>query len=120
MSEIDKTTDKYKVTLKFVNKILVNLDKEPIDDLFKFQDIDRVDLLKDVNKDSLKEMEDEIINIFSKKTCNYYRKSDAFVVNYLKNMVRNMDLQFIVKRKDITQTINGEIFRRTHVFYSIQ
>ena len=118
--QIDKTTDKYKVTLKFVNKILVNLGKEEIDDLTKFQDIDRVDLLKEVNKESLKEMEMEIFKYYNKEDCDYYRKTGAIVLNCLRRMVKALGLQLISKRKDINQTINGENFRRTHTFYYIQ
>ena len=62
---VDTSGEKYKVALKFINKILVNLEKEEIDELTDFKDIDREDIIKDVNKETLKEMEGEIFKHFS-------------------------------------------------------
>ena len=51
--KITKDSEKYKVALKLVNKILVNLGKDEITDLTDFKDIDREDIIKDVNKKAL-------------------------------------------------------------------
>jgi len=119
-NKVDKDSDKYKVTLKFVNKILTNLEKQIIDDLTDFRDIDRVDMLKDVNKQTLKDMEAEIFQHYNKNSCGYYRKSESMIVNCLRHMVKALGLQLVRKQKDVSHVIEGVNFRKTHIFYSIQ
>ena len=61
-----KTDPKYKMALKFINKILVNTDKEEIDDLTKFTNIDRNLIITDKNKSVLIDMEKQIYALFDK------------------------------------------------------
>lgn len=119
ITKVDKDSDKYKIALKFVNKILVNIGKDEIDDLTKFMDIDREDIIKEVNKDSLKEMESELFPLFDKNKCNYYRKTDNLVLNCLRGIIRQVGLTPVNIKKDITTTINGQNYRKTHMIYSI-
>ena len=84
----DKNSDKYKVSLKLVNKILVNIGKEEIDELTKFVDIDREDIIKDVNMTTLTEMEGEVFQYFDKMKCGYYRKTGSIVLNRLRGMMK--------------------------------
>lgn len=116
---VDKNTEKYKVALKFVNKILVNIGKEEIDDLTKFKDIDRDDVIEDINKTTLEEMEEEVFKYFDKNGCNYYRKTNGLVVNCLRGMMRQLGLSMTSVKKDITSTINGKKYRKSHMFYSV-
>ena len=70
--KIEKDSEKYQVTLKLLNKILVNLGKEEIDDFTKFKDIDREDIIKDINVEALREMEKELFTVhYDKKKCGY-------------------------------------------------
>jgi len=118
--KIDKTTDKYKVTLKFVNKILLNLGKEEINDLTKFQNIDREDIIKEVNMQTLKEMENDILDVYDKRACGFYNKTKSFVLNCLRHMVKELGFTFKPVKKDKCEYREGKSCKRTHYFYSIQ
>ena len=124
MSEIknalnNKNTDKYKVALKFVNNILVNLEKDVIDDLTKFKDIDREDIIKDVNKKSLMDMEKELFAHFDKKKCGYYRKTDAIVLNCLRGIIKEAGFKLSFEQKDRHEVIGDKSYKRSHSLYYI-
>ena len=116
---ITKDSEKYKVLLKLVNKILNNIGKESVDDLIKFIDIDREDIIKDANTKSLNEMENEIFKHYNKKKSGYYRKTDAIVLNCLRGLVKEAGYNLIKKQKGINTQINGKSYERTHMIYSI-
>lgn len=86
-NEDNEYNGKYKVTLKFINAILHNIEKEPIDDLSQFVDIDRLDLMKDVNMITLESMENEIFQYFDKRKCRYNTPSKNTVLNCLQEML---------------------------------
>ena len=115
-----KDDDKYKVLLKLINKILLKMGKEEIDDLTKFAEIDRDYLVKDEFKDFLTEMEEELFYEFDKVKCGYYRKTDGQLVNCIRGMSKQIGYSLIPKNKDITEIINGYNYRRTHVLYCIK
>jgi len=119
-NKVSKDSNKYKVLLKFINKILVNINKPEIDDLTKFVNIDREDIIKDINKDSLVAMEDELFPLFDKKKSGYYRKTNSLVLNCLRGMVKDTGLELKKISKDITTTINGQNYRKTHMIYFIK
>ena len=119
---IDKTTDKYKVALKFINKILENIKKDQIDDLTDFKNIDRLDIIKPENKIVLEEMESEIFKHFSKIKCGYYRKSEAgdnYTINCLRGMIKIIGLKLNFIQKEQVETIDNKKYKRTHLIYSI-
>lgn len=116
----DKNSDKYKIALKLINKILVNLDKDMVDDLTKFVNIDRDCIIKDINKKSLEEMDKEIFALFNKKNCGYYRKTDSLVLNCLRGMMKEIGFELSYEKKEKSEYINNKSFRRKHVFYSIK
>ncbi len=120
VTKIDKTSDKYKVALKLVNKILKNIGKDEIDDLTKFVDIDREDIIKEVNKKALDDMEKEIFALYDKKKCGYYRKTDALVLNCLRGMMKEAGFEFNYEQKDRHEEINGKSFRKTFLLYAIK
>ncbi len=101
--DIDKTTDKYKVLLEFVNGILKNIGKDEIDDLTKFVKIDRRDILKEENKVLLENMKDKLFEHFDKQKSGYYKKSQAFVLNVLKGFCRQLGLKIICTRKQTSK-----------------
>ena len=112
-------SEKYKVTLKLINKILQNIGKEQVDKLEDFKEIDREDIIKENNKTSLTDMESELFPLFNKKKVGYYRKTDALVLNCLRGMMKELNYDFTKTKKDISETINGKSYKRTHYLYSI-
>ena len=58
---VDMNSDKYKITLKFVNKLLENIGYKKINDLTEFKNINRDDIIKNKNKKSLDAMEKEFL-----------------------------------------------------------
>lgn len=117
---IDINSDKYKVLLKFVNNILANIGKSKINNLNEFIDIDREDIIKDVNIKMLKNMEDEIFKYYNKHKCGYYRKSDTYVLNCLRGMLKQMNIEISYKQREKSEYINNVSFKRTHTLYSIK
>jgi hypothetical protein len=115
----DKESNKYKLMLKLVNKILVNINKPQIDDLTKFIDIDREDIIKETNTKILDDMADELFEEFNKSSSGYYRKTNAIVLNCLRGMCKELGFQFNHKRKEKSETINGKSYKRTHLLYSM-
>jgi len=118
--KVSKDSDKYKVILKLVNKILINLEKPEIDDLTKFINIDREDIIKDINLKTLTEMEAELFPLFNKKKCGYTRKTDTMTLNCLRGFLKDMGFVFTRIKKEKSEYIGDRSFRRTHLFYSIK
>ena len=118
---INKNSDKYKVALKFINKILTNLGKAEVADLLEFKDIDRKLLVTDNTKKILTDMEKELHKQFDKVKCGYYRrnKTKDYILTFMRYMCDDIGLQFTSTKRDVSQLINGETFRNTHRFYSI-
>ena len=113
--QIDKTTDKYKLALKLINKILLNIGVSEIDCLTKFQNIDREYIIKVENKIILDDMADKLFEHFDKKKCGYYRKTDYIVLNCLRGMMKELGLEMYIDKK----TICKNTILKTHSFYSI-
>lgn len=86
----DKDSDKYKVTLKFVNSILSNIGKDNIDDLTKFVNIDREGINNEANIIMLKAMENEFGPLFPNKKSTYYKNNKNPVLNFLKAILKDM------------------------------
>ena len=110
LDKIDHTGEKYQVLLKFVNKILLNIDEPKIDKLTDFKDIDREDIIKDVNKQALDDMQKELFAQFNKKNCGYYRKTPAIVLNCLRGMMKEIGLNMVKKQKEKCDIINGKSY----------
>lgn len=116
----DKNSKKYIVVLKLVNAFLVNLGKDEIDDLTKFVNIDREDIIKEVNKQSLIDMEGELFPLFNKRNSGFYRKGDCIALNCLRGLVKELGYELFFVQNDIYNTINGQKFRKTCSYYSIK
>jgi hypothetical protein len=113
-------SDKYKIVLKLVNKILINIGKEEVDDLTKFVDIDREDIIKEVNKNALVGMEGELFPLFNKNKVGYYRTAgNSYVLNCLRGLLKDIGYEMNYKQKDKSEIMNGKSFRRKHFFYFI-
>lgn len=115
---IDKNSDKYKAVLNFVNKILKNLKKPEITDLLEFKNIDRLDIIKDINKQLLVDELETLIKPFDKKKANYYsaKEKNTYILSILRGTVKQITgLCFQANRKDVC--VNR--YRRTYMQYSI-
>lgn len=114
---VDKTDNKYLIALKFINKILINIKKNPVDDLTKFQNIDRDDIILDINKKTLADMENEIYKYFDKtKLCWYKRKKiKHYILTILRGISKELGLKFSYVQKNI---VTGRL-NKTCLFYSI-
>lgn len=99
---IAETSDKYKLLLKLINQILVNIKKTPIKQLTEFKDIDRVDIINDINKDTLDKHSKVLCEHFDKWKIGYMRKTDNIVLNVVRNMIKDVGLKFVFKRKGIS------------------
>ena len=120
MATINKNSDQYRVTLKLVNKILVNLNKDEIDDLTKFVNVDREDIIKECNKISLIAMESELFPVFDKRTSRYDKQtSNSFTLNILRSFTKVIGHKMPYKKKDVCCFIENKSYKRTHYLYSI-
>jgi hypothetical protein len=116
--QIDKTTDKYKVLLKLINKILVIIGKEEINDLKQFKCINRDDLINDSVEQIYKLFERELFKAFDKKTCSWYNRKNvnSYVLTFLRAAVSDIGLDF--KLSHTCKHINMKAVN--YIFYSIE
>ena len=118
---IDKTTEKYKLVLNIINKLLENLGKDTIDDLTQFNKIDREDIILEKNKKILDDYQDEILKHFEKNEIGYYRKNKNknYILTFLRHACDVIGLKFGYIQTQCPETILDKKFRRTHFLYSI-
>ena len=114
---VDKNDNRYLITLKFINKILANIKKNPIDDLTKFQNIDRDDIILDVNKKTLSNMENEIYKYFDKAKLGWYmrKKNKHYILTILRGTCKELGRKFTYTQKNV---VAGRL-NKTCLFYSI-
>ena len=117
---VDKNDPKYIIALQFLNHILTNNNKPQIQDILDFKDFTRQEILKQENLDKLNEMEPELYKHFDKVKCGYYRKSDNYVINFFRGMIKQLGYSPIVVKKDKTIQINDENYRKTFLIYHIE
>lgn len=120
IEKVTTDSEKYKIALKFINILLNNLNMTQINSLTEFKDVDREDIIKEVNKKSFDDMASEIFNHYNKKKCGYYRKTDALVLNCLRGMMKEIGLELVKIQKEKSEEINGKVYRRAHMIYSIK
>ena len=116
----DKNDPKYVIALQFLNHILTNNNKSQINDILDFKDITRQEILKQENLDKLNEMENEMYKYFDKMKCGYYRKTDNYVINFFRGMLKEMGYKGIRQEKDKHVNINGENYRKKFVYFHIE
>jgi len=115
---VDMTTPKYKLVLRFLNLILVNIGKRPISKVTEFKGVDRLDIIRQENMDSFEEIEDEVLELYDKKDIKFYDKNkvDTYVLSFLRSSCCDLGLDFGFYRKNIYT--KGS--RSKHAFYSIK
>jgi len=118
---VDKSSLKYKVLLKYVNAILLNVTgKSQITDLTNFKDIDREDIIKEINKKVLIDMEQDLFKHYDKIRCGFYRKTKGMPLNCLRCMCKELGLLLTFTKKDVCEKVNDKHYRRTKYFYRIK
>jgi hypothetical protein len=117
---VDKNDPKYIIALKFLNHILINNNKPVIQDILDFKDITRQDILKQENLNKLNEMEPELYKHFDKMKCGYYRKTDNYVINFFRGMLKEMGYKGQYNEIDKTVNIDGTNYRKKFMIYYIE
>jgi hypothetical protein len=117
---VDKKDPKYVISLEFLNHILTNNNKPQINDILDFKNITRQEILKEENLNKLNEMETELYEHFDKDKCGYYRKTDNYTINFLRQMIKELGYKAVVEKKDKTVKIDGESYRKKFMIYHIE
>ena len=117
---VDKNDPKYVIALQFLNHILTNNNKPNINDILDFKDITRQEILKQENLNKLNEMEPELYKHFDKDKCGYYRKTDNYVINFFRQMLKEIGYKANMQKKDRTVNIDGINYRKKFMIYHIE
>lgn len=121
--KVDKEDEKYIVTLKFLNAILITLGKDQIKEITQFKNIRREELLKEECKAILPEYLDKLIELFGKTKLRYRDKNitNQYILMVLKLLVINCGYSFkaIDKKKLIFSSIKKKYERENYVVYEI-
>ena len=117
--KVDKNDDKYILVLEFLNAILVKIGKEAIDDITKFKDIKRDDLLKPECTQVLSQYLDKIIKQFGKTKILYDKKDkiNNYLLTVIKSVVANCGYQFKSNQKNKYRQISERNYNR--VFWMV-
>ena len=113
---------RYVVLLKFLNCVLTNIGSKNIKKIEEFKDIDREDIIRDVNKILLDgNMGDELYKYFDKAACGWYRRkqTETYILSFLRYSCKNIGYSFEYYQKDIVTQINNKNSRQTRMFYNI-
>ena len=111
------------VFLKFLNKMLVNLEKEKINKVTDFKKIDREDILE--QKSVFASMENDLFLHFDKIKCGWYRRNYTrdYNMTFFKKAIELLGYKLVSNKKSMPCKINGKINGKkislTHTFYSI-
>jgi hypothetical protein len=117
---VDKNNPKYIIALQFLNNILTNNNKPVIEDILDFKDITRQEILKEENLNKLNEMETEIYKYFDKMKCGYYRKTNNYVINFFRGILKEMGYKACYNEVDKTINIDGINYRKKFMIYHIE
>jgi hypothetical protein len=117
---VDKNDPKYILALQFLNNILTNNNKPQIQDILEFKDITRDEIIKQENLNKLNEIETELYKHFSKMNCGYYRKTDNYIINFFRGMLKEIGYKAVTIKKDRTITIEGTNYRKSFMIYHIE
>ena len=95
--KINSESEKYKVTLNFLNGLLKNMNKEEINDITQFKNIKREDLLKESCNQILNEHINNIIQQFGKSKIRYNmrNKRNCYVLSVIKYLVSFCGYNFV-------------------------
>lgn len=94
--KVDKESEQYKITLEFLNTILTTMEKEQINDITEFKDINRNNLIKDECKKIVDDYLERIIKQFGKTKIAYRNRNtvDHYIISLIKYMAINCGYSF--------------------------
>ena len=122
-TKLDKTNEKYILTLKFLNDLLKAIGKEEIDDITNFKEVRRDDLLTDSCQKVFDNHISEICKVFGKSQI-YYRNKDSvdnYLISLIKYMIKLIGYQFVFKTKINKKPLGDNVYNITsNVLYSIK
>ena len=121
--QVDKNSSKYKLTLEFLNELMLGMGKNKIDDILDFKDIKKDDLLSDECNKIMDQYMDKFIDEFG-KTKLLYRKKESinnYILTLLRKIISDIGLTFYGKRKTgIKKTNDGQYLHLYTYFYHIR
>lgn len=117
---VDKSDPKYISALRFINHILINNNKPEIFDILDFKDVTRQEILNQENLAKLNELEPELYKYFDKVKCGYYRKTDNYVINFFRGMLKELGYKALYNEIDKTVNIDGVNYRKKFMIYYIE
>ena len=77
-------------------------------------------VIKDDNKKKLVSLEKELFKYFNKDKVGYYRKTDSLVLNCLRGMCKELEVNFIMVKKGKYDTFNNKVYKRSGYYYTIK
>ena len=101
--------EKCDILLKILNRILVNINREPIKDFIDFREVKRSELLIEANEKLVEEMADEIFKYFNKVRARYSKRET--IDHYLLTLLRCMcdEVFLIFQARTLRRWINKKI-----------
>ena len=113
----NKMGEKYQVLLKYLNRLLVNMGNNPIQDVRDFKNIKKNDLLTEENDKVFEDMKEEIYRYYGKYNLRYDQKNTIknYMLTLLKTMCGELFLNFYSK------TIRKKVDNKTvaYIMYDI-
>ena len=115
MAALDKTTEQYKVALKYVNTILRHCERQEISDLTEFTKVKRADILKKEIIDELTNgLADELFVHYNKAKLGFYRKyAPTYPLCVLKGILKTLGLKLEQKTLSTPLVNEGVTYFRT-------
>lgn len=107
------------VFLKLLNKILDNIGKPVITNILDFKDIEQELLVKESNIKIIESMASEIEVLFVKTPSTSRKTAKKFPLNYIKNLAKQLHMDFSYKKKDKIILVDGVSYRRSTYYYSL-
>lgn len=119
--KIDKNSDKYKITLEFLNALVIAIGKPAINNITQFKDILRSDLMKPQCENVLNEHIGKIIEIFGKSVIRYNTrsKSKCYLLTVIKYLSSLCGYKFQSKNVHNKSKKNNIYVATLHTYYSI-
>ena len=65
-------------------------------------------------------MESELYKYFDKEKCGYYRKTNTYVLNFIRGMIKQLGYKVFRKEKDKHVEINGINYRKKFIYFHIE
>ena len=115
-------SDKYKVTMVFLNDLLEAMNKNKIEVITEFKNVDRKELLTDACNTVMNKHITDIIKHFGKTKICYYRRAeiDHYILTLIKYLTSLCGYQFVSANSvNYTKNAPGDHICHRTILYSI-